>query len=190
MRWAVTVALLLAPRPAGAHDAFGDLGPFYANLLHPLADPAQAVLLAGFAAVIALQPLETVRRGWALHAATAAVTVAALAIVTPPTTSVFLIGVVAGGLGLAALVGSRLPSAAVLAVGLIAAVLAGLAADRPEGPREALLVTLGGALGLAATSLLLWSLFDALRRRLGDIACQVAGSWIAAIGIMTAALPR
>ncbi len=53
-----------------------------------------------------------------------------------------------------------------------------------------MLVTLGGAVGLAAASLRLWSLFDAPRRRLGDIACRVAGSWIAAIGIMTAALPR
>lgn len=77
-----------------------------------------------------------------------------------------------------------------LGLGIAAAVIAALAADRPIGPREALLVTLSGAFRLAATSLLLWSLFDALRGRLGDIACRVAGSWIAAIGIMTAALPR
>jgi len=190
MRFAVALALLLAARPASAHDAFGDLGPFYANLLHPLADPAQAVMLAGFAAVVALQPLETVRPGWALHAAAGTLTVAALAVATLPTAPMVVVGMAAACLGIAAVVGARLPRPAVVGLGIAAAVIAALAADRPAGPREALLVTLGGALGLAATSLLLWSLFDALRRRLGDIACKVAGSWVAAIGIMTAALPR
>lgn len=191
MRGAVAfLAIVLAARPAFAHDAFGDLGPFYANLLHPLADPAQAVMLAGFAAVVALQPFETVRFGWALHAAAGALTVALLAMVALPTAPMLVVGITAAGLGVAACAGGRLPRAAVLGLGVAAAVIAGLSADRPIGLREAVLVTLGGALGLAATSLLLWSLFDALRCRLGDIACRVAGSWIAAIGIMTAALPR
>jgi hypothetical protein len=158
--------------------------------LHPLADPAQAVMLAGFAAVVALQPLETVRPGWALHAAAGAVTVAVVSIVALPAAPMLVVGLAATGLGVAALVGRRLPRPAVVGLGIAAAVIAALAADRPAGPREALLVPLGGALGLVATSLLLWSLFDALRRRLGDIACKVAGSWVAAIGIMTAALPR
>jgi hypothetical protein len=39
-------------------------------------------------------------------------------------------------------------------------------------------------------TLLLWASFDLLRRRIGEIACAVAGSWVAAIGIMTAVLPR
>ncbi len=183
---AAFVASVLAARPACAHDAFGDLGPFYANLLHPLADPAQAVMLAGFAAVVALQPLETVRHGWALHATAGAI----LTMVALPAAPMLVVGMTAAGLGIAACVGGRLPRAAALALGLAAALIAGLAAERPEGPREALLATLGAAVGLACTSLLLWSLFDALRRRLGDIACRVAGSWIEAIGIMTAALPH
>jgi hypothetical protein len=147
-------------------------------------------MLAGFAAVVALQPLETVRPGWAFHAAAGALTVALLALVDLPTVPMLVVGIAAGCLGIAACVGRRLPRAAVLGLGAAAAAIAGLAADRPVGPREALLVTLGGALGLAAASLLLWSLLDALRHRLGDMACRVAGSWIAAIGIMTAALPR
>jgi len=187
---AMALAAVLAAKPAWAHDAFGDLGPFYANLLHPLADPAQAVMLAGFAVVLALQPVPTVRRGWALHAGAGAATLAALLVVAPPPAPMLVVGAAAAGLGLAALVGKRLPLAAVLALGIAAAVLAALSADRPEGLRAALLATLGGALGLATASLLLWSLFDALRRRLGDIACRVAGAWVAAIGIMAAAVPR
>ena len=43
----------IVPAPALAHDAFGDLGPFYASLLHPLADPLQAALVIGTAAFLA-----------------------------------------------------------------------------------------------------------------------------------------
>jgi hypothetical protein len=190
MRVAAALALLFAARPATAHDAFGDLGPFYANLLHPLVDPSQAVVLAGFAAVLALQPLDVVRRGWALHAGAAVLTVAAVALVALPVAPALAVGLVAAGLGVAALVGPRLPPAVTLGLGVGAAVVAGLAAERSAGLRDALLTSVGAALGLAAVSLLLWSFFDFLRRRLGDIACRVAGSWVAAVGIMTAALPR
>jgi hypothetical protein len=186
----LAVTALVAARPAAAHDAFGDLGPFYANLLHPLADPSQAVVLAGFAAVLALHPIAVVRRGWALQAAAGALTVAAVAVLAPPAPPALAVGLTAAGLGAAALAGRRLPGALVVALGIAAAVVAGLAAQRPTGLREALLTSFGGALGLATASLLLWSLFDRLRRRLGDIACAVAGSWVAAIGILTAAVPR
>jgi hydrogenase/urease accessory protein HupE len=46
--WIILPAVIV-PSPALAHDAFGDLGPFYASFLHPLADPLQAVLLIGTA---------------------------------------------------------------------------------------------------------------------------------------------
>jgi hypothetical protein len=190
MRAPAALVVLVTARPAWAHDAFGDLGPFYANLLHPLADPSQAVVLTGFAVVLALQPLEIVRPGYALHAAVAAATVAALTVTTLPAPPAVAVGLAAAVLGLAAIAGRRLPATAVVVLGVAAAVVAGLAAERPDGLREAVLATFGAGLGLATASLLLWSLFDRLRRWLGDIACTVAGSWVAAIGVMTAALPR
>lgn len=180
----------LVAAPARAHDAFGDLGPFYASLLHPLADPSQTVLLAGFAVLLARQPHDTVRRGYGLHAATAALTVGVLAIAALPTPPAWSMGLAAALLGLASLLGQRLPATLVLVFGVAAAVLAGLAGERPEGLRQALLATLGAGLGLATAALLLWSAFDLLRHRLGEIACAVVGSWVAAIGIMTAAVPR
>ncbi len=148
------------------------------------------MLLAGFAVILAMQPLDTVRHGWVLHAATAALTVATGAVVSMPMLPTLVFGVAAACLGIAAFAGARLSSFTVPPLGVAVAVLAGLAAERPLAAREAALSAFGGALGLATASLLLWSLFDALRRCLGNIACKVAGSWVAAIGIMTAALPR
>ena len=56
----LALGLSLAAGPARAHDAFGDLGPFYASLLHPLADPMQAALVIGTAAFLAGRALGTV----------------------------------------------------------------------------------------------------------------------------------
>lgn len=180
----------LLPGSAFAHDAFGDLGPFYASLLHPLADPAQAVLLVGFAVLLARQELVTVRRGYAGFAAAAMLAMPAAALLALPSVEHFAAGALATLLGLAVLFGQRLPGLAIVALGIVAACLASLAFDAASGLRDGLLLVLGGTLGLATATLLLWSLFDLLRRRIGDIACAVAGSWVAAIGIMTMALPR
>jgi hypothetical protein len=180
----------LLPGSAFAHDAFGDLGPFYASLLHPLADPAQAVLLVGFAVLLARQELVTVRRGYAGFAAAAMLAMPAAALLALPSVEHFAAGALATLLGLAVLFGQRLPGLAIVALGIIAACLSSLAFDAATGLRDGLLLVLGGTLGLATATLLLWSLFDLLRRRIGDIACAVAGSWVAAIGIMTLALPR
>ena len=83
---ALAIGALLAPGPAAAHDAFGDLGPFYVNLLHPLADPAQGLLIAAVAVLLARQPLATVRPAYAALAlaGAAAVLLAAFVTLDPP----------------------------------------------------------------------------------------------------------
>ena len=184
------VLLALTPWPAAAHDAFGDLGPFYANLLHPLADPAQAVLLAGFAVLLARQPLESVRIGYAALAIAGTFTVLCALVlgVSPP--SLLAVGLLATALGVCALPKWRTPRVAIVALGVAVAVLAGLGVERASGLRPGILTVLGAAIGLGVATLLLWASFDLLRRRIGEIACAVAGSWVAAIGIMTAVLPR
>lgn len=190
-RPALTAAGLgLLPGSACAHDAFGDLGPFYANLLHPLADPAQALVLVGFAVLLARQEFVTVRRGYAGFAVVSVVAVPTAAWLTLPSATHFSAGLIATVLGLAVLLGQRVPGLVIVGLGLFSACLASLAFDAAVGLRDGLLLALGGTLGLATATLLLWSLFDLLRRRIGDIACVVAGSWVAAIGIMTMALPR
>lgn len=191
MRTLAALALILGSRPAAAHDAFGDLGPFYANLLHPLADPLQALLLAAFAIVLAGQTTETVRPGYAALVAGATLAVVSAALLGPAFESARLGSAFAAGLGLLAVFGVRLSPVPAAVLALAVGIMAGLAADRTaSGLRDGLLAALGGAAGVAAVTLLVWSLVDLLKHQIGIIACRVAGSWVAAIGLMVAALPR
>jgi hypothetical protein len=186
-----TLALLavLAPGPALAHDAFGDLGPFYANLLHPLADPAQGLLIAALAVLLARQPLTTVRPAYAGLALAAAAAVALGPLQAFDPLGLRTTGLAAAGLGTLALLGLRLGPVPATAIAGVLAALAGLAVELPRSLVDGGLSFLGGALGIAIGALLLWGLVDLAVRRIGPVAGAVAGSWVAAVGIMAAALP-
>ena len=173
--------------PAAAHDAFGDLGPFYASLLHPLADPAQGLLIAAAAILLTRQPLATVRVAYATMAACGAVAVTVHA--APLPLGLRATGVAVTLLGLLALSGVRVPPVVATTLAAAAAIAAGLAVDLPAGGRAAILAAIGGSAGIALLALLVWGGVDLATRRLGPIAGAVAGAWIAAIGIMSAALP-
>lgn len=188
-RPALAAAATLAPGAASAHDAFGDLGPFYASLLHPLADPAQGLLIASVAVLLARQPLATVRPAYAALVVGGALAVALHGMAALAAPGMRGTGLAVAALGLVAVLGLRLP--AVVAAGLAAAVAvaAGLAVDLPPGSRAATLAAAGGAAGIALFALLVWGGVDYASRRLGRTAGAVAGAWIAAIGVMSAALP-
>jgi urease accessory protein len=192
MRRAPFLVALIAgglAEPALAHDAFGDLGPFYANLLHPLADPGQGILIAAIAVLLAGQPLAAVRPAYAALALAGAATIGVGALVPLDPPGIRTTGILAAALGAAALLRLPLrPLPATLLAGAVA-VAAGLAVDVPPGPRVPGLPILGAALGLALAALLVWGLVDLARRRLGPVAGAVAGSWVAAVGILAAALP-
>lgn len=183
----------LAPGQAGAHDAFGDLGPFHANLLHPLADPGQGLLLAALAVLLARQSLDTVRPAYAALAVGGAATILVGAVLgaevalDPP--GLRVTGVLAAALGITGLFGLRLGPAPAMLLAAGIAVASGLAIDLPSGPRAAGLAALGATLGIAVVVLLAWGLVDAASRRLGPVAGAVASSWVAAVGVMAAALP-
>ncbi len=172
-----------------AHDAFGDLGPFYASLLHPLADPAQGLLLAAVAVLLARQPLATVRPAYAALALCGALAVASHAVASAPPFGLRATGLVVAALGLIAVTGRRMPAPLAALLAAAVAVAAGLTIDLPEAGRAAMLSALGGAAGIALFALLVWGGVDFASRRLGPIAGAVAGAWIAAIGVMSAALP-
>jgi hypothetical protein len=183
----VLLSGLVPAGPATAHDAFGDLGPFYANLLHPLADPAQALLIVGIAVLLARQPLATVRPAYAalVLAGAATILLGVLVVLEPP--GLQMTGLLAAALGAAALFGLTLrPLPATLLAASIA-VVAGIAIDL--SPRAAGLSALGATLGIALSTLLVWGLVDTARCHFGPVATAVAGSWVAAVGIMAAALP-
>jgi hypothetical protein len=182
---AACVLLTLVPGASSAHDAFGDLGPFYAALLHPLADPAQGLILVAAGVLLARQPLATVRPAYAALACAGGAAVLLGAAAAPP--GLALSAVAATALGLAALSGVAFGRWPVVALAAAAAVCAGLAIDLPPGFRAAALSALGGTLGIALAGLLVWGLVDALQRRLGRVAGAVAGSWIAATGLIASA---
>jgi hypothetical protein len=172
----------VAPSPALAHDAFGDLGPFYASLLHPLADPLQGALVIGTAAVLAGRAIETVRVALPVFMAAAVLGLGLgwrLGIEPAP----HMPAAVAVAVGLTATLPARwAPPWVVLPLVAVTGGFAGLAPGRPDG--AALQPLLGGVLGIGIFATLAWAGLDALARRLSPIAPAVAGSWVAAVGIL------
>lgn len=177
------------PGTAQAHDAFGNLGPFYQGLLHPLADPTQGLILAAAAVLLARQPLASVRAAFAVLAGAALVAAVLHPVLPLAGLPVQLAGAVALVTGAAALTGLTLPTVPLAATGGTIALLATMAGDTPDGLREAGLTAGGTALGIALFVLLVWGAVDLLQARLGRVAGAVAGAWVAAVGLMAVALP-
>lgn len=176
--------LLAVPAPARAHDAFGDLGAFYASALHPLADPMQAALIVGTAAFLAGRALGTVRRALPLFLVAAALSHILLGWRLGVVPTPLLPAAAAVAIGIAAALPDRwTPATAVLLLVAAAGGLVGLAPDLP--PEEgALPPLLGTALGLAVLTTLAWAGLDALSRRVSWVAPAIAGSWVAALGLL------
>lgn len=191
LRCAAALVILPTSGAAQAHDAFGDLGPFYGGLLHPLVDPVQGVLLAAMAVLLARQPPRRVRVAFLVLLAGVVLAQVVLAAAAQPLPSLGpqVVGPIVVVLGLLALSGLALPASVIVLLAGGLAGLVGLAGDVPEGLRAALLAAGGSVLGVVLFVLLAWSSIDLLQARLGRIAGAVAGSWIVAIGIMATALP-
>jgi hydrogenase/urease accessory protein HupE len=186
-RPAVLALALSAPAPALAHDAFGDLGPFYASLLHPLADPMQAALVIGTAAFLAGRSLGTVRVALPVFAAAAALSHLILGWRLGVLPSPLLAAVAAVAVGSAATLPdrwTRVPAGLILVAAT--GILVGLAPDRPPA-QGALQPILGTVLGVAILATIAWAALDAAARRLSPLAPAVAGSWVAAVGLLAGA---
>jgi hypothetical protein len=189
---ATAAALVAAASPVAAHDAFGDLGPFYQAALHPLADPAQGLLLVATALLLARQPRASVRPAYAALVIAAGVTLAAASFLHLPAPGLRTMAVAALALALATLLAPRPgPTGATLAAALFGAALAlPLAPETGTAvPRAALLGLIGGALGIAIVTLWLWGAAEWADRRISPLATSVAAAWVGAIALMTAALP-
>lgn len=188
-RIGAAVAASLFPAAARAHEAFGDLGPFYGGLLHPLVDPAQGLIVVALAVLLASQPCSSVRVAYAAAVITGALAILVHAASPVPPPGVPLVGLVVAGVGLLSLLGPRIPVPALVVLAGALAAFAGVAGDTPDGMRAILLSAGGACLGIALLVLLAWGCLDLLQSRLGRVAVAVAGSWVAAIGVMAAALP-
>ncbi|MGI1660900.1 HupE/UreJ family protein [Palleronia sp. KMU-117] len=185
-RRGLPVLLAATPSPALAHDAFGDLGPFYAGLLHPLADPLQAALVVGTAAFLAGRPIEIARVALPVFVAATALGLGLLGWRLGLVPAPLLLAAGAVLIGLAATLPARwTPVWASLALVAVTGALAGLAPGQPDGGTVQPL--LGGLLGIGILTALAWAGLDALARRLAPIAPAIAGSWVAAIGMLAGA---
>jgi hypothetical protein len=188
-RIGAAIAASLIPVGAHAHEAFGDLGPFYGGLLHPLVDPVQGLILVALVVLLASQPRSSVRVAYAAAVITAALTILVHAVRPAAPPGVPLVGLVVAGIGLLSLLGPRIPVAVLVVLAGALAAFAGVAGDMPDGTRAVLLSAGGSCLGIALLVLLAWGGLDLLQSRLGRVAGAVAASWVAAIGVMAAALP-
>jgi hydrogenase/urease accessory protein HupE len=186
-RRCLPLAVAAVPSPALAHDAFGDLGPFYAGLLHPLADPLQAALVAGMAAFLASRPLGTAQVALPVFVVAAALGFGLLGWWLGVVPSPLLPAAGAIVVGLAAMMPARwTPLWMALPLAACIGTLAGLSPDRPPETGAWQPLT-GGLLGIGIFTALGWAGLDALARRLSPIAPAVAGSWVAAIGMLAGA---
>jgi hypothetical protein len=184
---AVALATCLLPTSLHAHDAFGDLGPFYANLLHPLADPLQAALLVGTAAFLASRPLSVTRLLLPVFAGAATLGALALAAGVPMTVLPVIAALAALLVGLSATVPDHwMPRPMALCLVAATGALTGLAPGAlDEG--AVLQPFLGTALGIAVFTMLTWFALETAGRRFTPLVPQVAGSWVAAVGILVVA---
>lgn len=192
MKRATLLLLAALPSPAAAHDAFGDLGPFYQAMLHPLADPAQGLLLAATAVFLARLPLSTVRRAFAVLAAAGGITLVVALLVTLPEPSLRAMSLAALVMAAIALLpwrpGQLASSFFAATLGVVAALPVAALPVAVGGGGSDLLVLFGGAAGIALATLFLWALAETADRRLSPLSSSVGAAWIGAIAIMTAAI--
>lgn len=189
MRAACGLALVALPTPAAAHDAFGDLGPFYQGLLHPLADPAQGLIIAAAAIFLACHPLATFRPAYLALVAASTATTAFAAAVALPVPGLRLQAFVALSVAVYALLHYRAGPIPASAGATLLGGIAALSLDAGGDTRAMLLGILGGAAGIAVLTLFLWGAIDWAGEHISPHARVVAGAWIAAVGLMAMVLP-
>ena len=187
--WPALILSLLWPGAAAAHQAFGDLGPFSDNMLHPLADPAQGMLLLALAVWLARQPVAVVRLAVLVLAVAALAAIVFGARMGLGPVSLRVSGALAAGLGIWAIIGRTAPAVLVPLVAAGAGLAAGLAFELDPASAGRVQEVAGGMAGIVLACILVWAPLNLLERRIGPVAVRVAASWIAAIGIMTAMLP-
>lgn len=180
-------SLSLCPTVVFAHDAFGELGPFYSSLLHPLIDPMQAALLIGTMAFLAGRTLAFTRIAFPAFVLMSCLSALALACDTAP-----LLPAVAGPfavlfVGLAATMPRAVrPRLAAFALVAACGALAGVIPDEP-GAGNGFQWYAGTVSGIAGLGLLAWFALEAISRHLFPVAPKVAGSWVAAVGVLVTA---
>jgi hydrogenase/urease accessory protein HupE len=183
--------MLAAATPAQAHLMNSGLGPFYDGLAHPLMSPedllpAVAVtLLAGLGgARFGRGVLATLPAAW-LAGMAAGAGVAAEWTIGLPAAPGWLTAVMTASLGALAAAELRLPLGLVIAMAAVLGALHGYDNGRDLAATTGALLGMAGiACSLFAVVSLLAGQVAALRAQWARLAVRIAGSWIAAIGLL------
>jgi urease accessory protein len=171
---------------ASAHTFDNRFGDFYGGVLHPLTalEHALPILALG---LLAGQQGERAARWLVLVFPLALLTGAVLAAVTPPLPFMGLLNAISFiALGLLVAVSRRLPLTLLIALGAAFGLSHGYENGRAMGPETAIhLFILGvAAAGGLVIALASAAIIDLAARPWTRVGVRIAGSWIAAIGIM------
>jgi len=178
------LAIVVAARPAHAHLMTTGFGPFYDGLTHLLVSPEYLLPIIALALLAGLHGPRFGRAVlFALPAAWLAGSVLGL-LVAPRAPMPLATAIVTIGVGAMVAAGRRLPLALIggfaVAVGVLAGALNGIElATAHSSP----LAAAGAAASLFVVVSLVTGQVASVRAAWARIAVQVAGSWIAAIGL-------
>lgn len=176
------IACSAFPWPVAAHDAFGDLGPFYAHLLHPLAAPLQGLLIICAMALLVSAGARTARTGLPAFLAGAILGACALSLAHAPPQPTAHLAIASAALGVAALARCSLSIQSVVTCTFLTGLLVGAAADPPAADGDLARPLAGTLAGILLMSLLAWSAIDALRSRL-PLTASLTGIVAAAVAV-------
>jgi urease accessory protein len=194
LAWGGTTGTLLlvvaSAHPAAAHSLGNRFGDFYGGVLHPLTalEHALPILAIG---LLAGQQGERAARWLVLVFPLALLCGAALAGAAPPYASARLLNVASFVvLGLLVAAGWRLPLSLLIALGAAFGLSHGCENGRAVAPDTTVHLFIGGvaAAGGLVTALISAATIDLAAAPWSRVAVRVAGSWIAAIGILTIGL--
>jgi urease accessory protein len=190
MRHVITAALAAAgiAAPANAHLVSTELGPFYDGAAHPLVTPEDLLVIVALAALAALRGAEGGRRAlvglcgaWTIAAVTSFAVGGSLAVPALVTAGLLVAIGAASALKLAP------PSSLLLALGVVIGALHGTENGLAARDADGVWLSIGGiAAGVTVVAVLTTALGVHLERRGATIALRVAGSWLAAIGLLFA----
>jgi hydrogenase/urease accessory protein HupE len=196
-------AAALLPGAASAHLVDTRFGDFYGGLLHLLLSPEHLLPILGLGLLAGLQPPARARWSlaalplgmlagllaalWAQPTAAHPGNAGVMAAATAPWPAPVLIAL----LGLLVALALRLPAWLLAAVALAVGVVEGLGNGAGIGPDTSVILYLPGVLAAGFVPLALIAAGTLVLREQAEwvpIAIRAAGSWIAAIGLMVAAV--
>lgn len=180
---ALTGMVALVPLPASAHLVSTGLGPVYDGIYHFFLSPEEVLPLAALALFAGLRGPPYAR--WVMFVVPIAWLLAGL-IGAEPKAGVQAAGIAIGFLLVGGLLAAdvKLSRARTTLFAILLGAICGGMGGSLGSDQSGLLAMLGGALSVAVMLALLSSLALPLRQEWQRLTVRIAGSWIAAVGIL------